>query len=139
MCVTGHYSSGWVRAFIKAPVFFLSILTESHPQCFSCFDMKFSIAPLLALLSVIPAAMALPEPVAVREAELPPPILWSGAKKSRDLAKRDNAAVVEVDAPWDNTPSTLISPFTATQTPTLPQSTVIRECLSFVHGVTNPN
>ena len=60
--------------------------------------MKFSVVPLLALLSAIPAAMALPEPVAVRAAASPGPTVYPGAAAEiRDLAKRDNAAVVKVD------------------------------------------
>lgn len=60
--------------------------------------MKFSVVPLLALLSAIPVAMALPEPMAVREASPPGPTVWAGAATEiRDIAKRDNAAVVKVD------------------------------------------
>ena len=60
--------------------------------------MKLSVIPLFFLLSAISSAMALPEPVAAPAvaAAAPAPTLWSRAK-SRELAKRDNAAIVLVE------------------------------------------
>jgi len=60
--------------------------------------MKLSLVPILALVAALPA-LALPEPVAAPAAELPAPTVYSGppVAEARELERRDNAGVVQVD------------------------------------------
>jgi len=59
--------------------------------------MKLSLVPILALVAALPA-LALPEPVAAPAAELPAPTVYSGRPvEARELERRDNAGVVQVD------------------------------------------